>query len=74
MLRNLSGQDRETLMRLVTNGPGGDLDLSILNKLFSLGLIEIAEQRAVILTETGRTVYAEIARHAEANEQQRTMR
>jgi hypothetical protein len=64
MLKNLSQMERETLVKLGTNGPGGNFDHLALNKLFTLALIEIDNSRRLVLTEEGRRLAKELAPHA----------
>ncbi|MBI3861909.1 MAG: hypothetical protein HY290_08425 [Planctomycetia bacterium] len=60
MLRQLSHREQETLVTLGTTGPGGNFDALSLNKLFTLGLIEVDHERRIILTSTGRQLYDDL--------------
>lgn len=61
MLRQLSQREQETLVKLGDKGPGGDFDTIALNKLFTLGLVEIDRDRRVVLTESGQQIWQELA-------------
>ena len=60
MLRQLSELERETIIQFGDHGAGGDYNVLALNKLFSLDLIEIDDDRHVVLTEAGRGIYREL--------------
>ena len=60
MLRQLSEMDRETLKKFGDHGAGGDYDVSALSRLFTLDLIEINDDRRVVLTKAGRAIYMQL--------------
>lgn len=60
MLRQLSEIDRETLKKFGDHGPEGDYNISSLNRLFTLDLIEIDDDRRVVLTKAGRATYSKL--------------
>jgi hypothetical protein len=60
MLRQLSQLERETIIQFGDHGAGGDYSVPALNKLFTLDLIEINDDRRVVLTEAGRAIYREL--------------
>jgi hypothetical protein len=62
MLRNLSPRELETLVKLGEKGPGGNFDIIALNKLFTLALITVSNDRRVELTEAGKDICGEIAK------------
>lgn len=64
MLNNLSPMERETLVTLGNKGPGGDFDQLSLNKLFTLGLIEVNSNRQIVLTPEGRKLANQLAPNA----------
>ena len=60
MLRQLSLLERETIIQFGDHGAGGDYNVLALNKLFTLDLIGINDDRRVVLTEAGRAIYREL--------------
>ena len=67
MLRQLSQREQETLARLGEKGPGGNFDTIALNKLFTLGLIAVDEERRVVPTDFGRSLIREINERSRDN-------
>jgi hypothetical protein len=63
MLWNLSPSERETLVKLGVKGPTANLDHMALNKLFTLGLIEVDSDRRIVLTEIGQRQCEEFGRN-----------
>jgi len=62
MLSNLSPRERETLVKLGAKGPTANLDHMALNKLFTLGLIEVDSDRRIVLTQIGQRLCDDLVR------------
>ena len=62
MPRNLSQNEQETLVKLGAKGPTANLDHVAMNKLFTLGLIELDSVRRIMLTKSGHKVCEELVR------------
>jgi hypothetical protein len=60
MLHQLSEMERQTLIQFGNRGSGGNYDALALNKLFTLDLIEIDDDRRVVLTAAGRATFQEL--------------
>jgi hypothetical protein len=67
MLRQLSELERETLIQFGNRGSGGDYNVAALNKLFTLDLIEIDEDRRVVLTNAGSAIYKQLVGKIDAH-------
>ena len=61
MFSNLSPRERETLVKLGAKGPTANLDHMALNKLFTVGLIEVDSDRRIVLTKIGQRVCDELS-------------
>jgi hypothetical protein len=60
MLNDLSPKERETLVKFGAKGPTANLDHIALNKLFTLGLLEVDSDRRIVLTKIGQRICEEL--------------
>jgi hypothetical protein len=55
-----SPRERKTLVKLGAKGSTANLDHTALNKLFTLGLIEVDSDRRIVLTKIGQRLCEEL--------------